>query len=34
VRQMLDATRLPVTLEKKLRERVDKLKHRRPFKNR
>jgi DEAD/DEAH box helicase domain-containing protein len=34
VRAMLDATRLPVTLEKKLRERVDKLKHRRPFPSR
>ncbi len=34
VRQMLDATRLPGALEKKLRERVDKLKHRRPFSNR
>jgi DEAD/DEAH box helicase domain-containing protein len=30
LRQMLDATQLPATLEKKLRERVDKLKQRRP----
>lgn len=31
MRELLDSTQLPVTLEKKLRERVDKLRHRRPF---
>ena len=30
LREMLDATRLPVPLEKKLRERVDRLRTRRP----
>jgi len=34
VREMMEATRLPATLEKKLRARVDKLKHRRPFSGR
>jgi hypothetical protein len=29
LRKLVDATRLPVTLEKKLRQRVDKLRHRR-----
>jgi DEAD/DEAH box helicase domain-containing protein len=31
MREMLDATQLPAALEKKLRDRVDKLKHRRPY---
>jgi len=34
VRKLLDATRLPVMLERKLRARVDKLRHRRPFSGR
>ncbi len=31
LRKLVDATQLPVTLEKKLRQRVDRLRHRRPF---
>jgi len=31
MRAMLDQTQLPITLEKKLRERVDKLRRKKPF---